>query len=550
MLGVEGRNLSELEAEDIRRVWLKFYDDGVKPSLEYPEIPAYRILESAAERFGNKTAAIFLGNRITYSQANDASDKVAKFLADRGVEKGDRVIVCLPNTPHYSAIAAGIMKVGGIVVQCNPLYTRSELEFLAKDSGAKGIFYFDAVHPNVSPLVGELLDFAVSCSIQDFVPGASKPPEVRKGDFFTWDDVMKCEKTDRRAKIDPKNDVAMLQYTGGTTGKPKGVMLTHYNLVVNATQVLNWDPKASPDDVGIGVLPVFHVYGMTMLNVATLIGSTVIPVPDPRNYPVILEIIQAFRVTTLAAVPTMYVGMLSVLEEKNYDVSSLRICTSGAAPLPVEVKRRWEEVTGKRIVEGYGLSEASPVTHCNPLYGLNKEGSIGIPMPDTFAVVVDDDGYVLEPGEVGELAVFGPQVMKGYWKMEEETKKVLINGWLLTGDMAKMDEDGYFYIVDRKKDLIIAGGYNVYPREVEEVLYEHPAVLEAAVVGVPDPYRGETVKAFVVLRPEYRGKVTAEDLEKWCRERLAPYKVPKLWEFREELPKSMVGKVLRRVLRE
>ncbi|MDI9645058.1 MAG: AMP-binding protein, partial [Archaeoglobales archaeon] len=223
---------------------------------------------------------------------------------------------------------------------------------------------------------------------------------------------------------------------------------------------------------------------------------------------------------------------------------------SGAAPLPVEVKKRWEETTGGKLVEGYGLSEASPVTHANPLYGINKAGSIGIPLPDTYAVVVDDDGTILPVGEEGELAIYGPQVMKGYWNMEEETRKVLINGWLLTGDIAKMDEEGYFYIVDRKKDMIIAGGYNVYPREVEEVLYEHPAVLEAAVIGVPDPYRGEAVKAFVQLKPEYKGKVTEEELMKFCKEKLAPYKVPRSIEFRDELPKTLVGKVLRRALRE
>ncbi|MEM4155313.1 MAG: long-chain fatty acid--CoA ligase [Archaeoglobaceae archaeon] len=361
---------------------------------------------------------------------------------------------------------------------------------------------------------------------------------------------MKADKAEKYAQVDPKEDVAMLQYTGGTTGTPKGVMLTHYNLVVNAYQAREWDPKASQSDVGIGLLPVFHVYGMTMLNAGILVGGMVIPVPDPRNYELALQLIQNFRVTTFTAVPTMFVGMMEVLERQKFDLSSLRVCTSGAAPLPLEVKERWERMTGVRIAEGYGLSEASPVTHCNPLYGLIKPGSIGVPYPDTLAVVVDEEGNVLPPRQVGELAVYGPQVMKGYWKMESETRNVLINGWLLTGDLAKFDEDGYFYIVDRKKDMIIAGGYNVYPREVEEVLYEHPAVLEAAVIGIPDPYRGETVKAFVQLKPEYMGKVREEDIISFCRERLAPYKVPKLVEFRDQLPKTLVGKILRRALRE
>ncbi len=551
-LGIEGQNIRETDGSGINKFWVKYYDEGVKPSLEYPVMPAYRILEIAAEKYADRIAAFFFGNQITYQQTNEASDKVAAFLFDLGLEKEDRVIVSLPNTPHYAPIAAGIMKAGGIVVQCNPLYTQREIKFLAEDSGARVMFCFDLMYSNISPLVDEgVLDTVVVCSLQDFMLGSAMPeaPEKKKG-VYAWKDVMACERTDKRAEINPKEDVAMFQYTGGTTGFPKGVMLTHFNLVANAYQVVNWDPKASPNDVGIGMLPVFHVYGMTMLNAAILMGSKVIPMADPRNYPMALEAIQTFKVTTLTAVPTMYIGMLKILEEKSYDLSSLRICTSGAAPLPVEVKKRWEELTGKRISEGYGLSEASPVTHCNPLYGLNKAGSIGIPYPDTIAVVIDDDGNILPPGEVGELAIRGPQVMKGYWNRKEETEKTLINGWLLTGDMAKMDEDGYFYIVDRKKDMIIAGGFNIYPREIEEVLYEHPAVAEAAVIGVPDPYRGETVKAFIELKPGWKGKVSEEEIIKFCKERLAAYKVPKLVEFRDELPKSLVGKVLRRVLRE
>ncbi|WP_290596776.1 long-chain-fatty-acid--CoA ligase, partial [Archaeoglobus sp. JdFR-39] len=343
-----------------------------------------------------------------------------------------------------------------------------------------------------------------------------------------------------------KEDVAMFQYTGGTTGFPKGVMLTHFNLVANAYQSAMWDPKASPNDVGLGVLPVFHVYGMTMANAAAVIGSKGVSIPDPRNWEFLMQCIQTYKVTTFPGVPTMFTAILNHPKFHEYDFSSLRWCSSGAAPLPIEIKKRWEEATGVKLNEGYGLSEASPVTHINPIYGYSKAGSIGVPVADTIAVIVDDDGNILPPGEVGELAIRGPQVMKGYWNRKEETEKTLINGWLLTGDMAKMDEDGYFYIVDRKKDMIIAGGFNIYPREIEEVLYEHPAVAEAAVIGVPDPYRGETVKAFIELKPGWKGKVSEEEIIKFCKERLAAYKVPKLVEFRDELPKSLVGKVLRR----
>ncbi|MBO8179423.1 MAG: long-chain fatty acid--CoA ligase [Archaeoglobus sp.] len=552
ILGIEGQNIRETDGSGINRIWVKHYDEGVRDKLDYPVMPAYRILEIAAEKYGDKVGTIFFGNQITYKQAKDASDKVAAFLLNLGVEKNDRVMFALPNTPHAAPIMAGILKVGGIIVQCNPLYTQREMKFLAEDSGAKVMFCMDMMYSNVSPLLDDgTLEAVITCSLQDFMVGAAMPdpPEKRKG-LYSWKNIMEAEKTDRRVEINPKEDVAMLQYTGGTTGFPKGVMLTHFNIVANAYQAANWDPKASSADVGIGMLPVFHSYGMTMMNVGILVGATIIPMPDPRNYPMVLQAIQTFRVTTLSAVPTMYIGMLKLIEQNGYDLSSLRVCTSGAAPLPIEVKRRWEELTGKRITEGYGLSEASPITHCNPIYGLNKEGSIGVPYPDTIAVVIDDDGNILPPREVGELVIRGPQVMKGYWNRREETEKTLINGWLLTGDMAKIDEDGYFYIVDRKKDMIIAGGYNIYPREIEEVLYEHPAVAEAAVVGVPDPYRGETVKAFIELKPEWKGKVTEEDIIKFCKERLASYKVPRVVEFRDELPKSLVGKVLRRLLRE
>ncbi|MEM2585459.1 MAG: AMP-binding protein, partial [Archaeoglobaceae archaeon] len=467
VLGVEGENIREVDIEKINRVWLKHYDAGVRAHIDYPVIPAYKMLDDTAAKLSDRPAAFFYGNFITYKQAKEGSDKVCGFLQSIGFEKGDKAIVSLPNTPHYTGIAYGIMKAGGTVVQCNPLYTTREIRFIAQNSEAEVMFCIDLIYNNVRPLVEDgVLKKVILCSIQDFIPGAFPPelPEKRE-EVTNFETVMKAEKSTKYAEINPKDDVAMFQYTGGTTGFPKGVMLTHYNLVVNAYQAREWDPRASPTDVGIGLLPVFHVYGMTMLNTGILLGTMTIPMPDPRNYEVALQLIQNFKVTTFTAVPTMFVGMMKVLEKLRFDLSSLRVCTSGAAPLPLEVKKRWEDMTGVRIAEGYGLSEASPVTHCNPLYGLIKPGSIGLAYPDTIAVIVDDEGNILPPGQVGELAIYGPQVMKGYWKKEDETKKVLINGWLLTGDLAKMDEDGYFYIVDRKKDMIIAGGYNIYPRE-------------------------------------------------------------------------------------
>ena len=342
-----------------------------------------------------------------------------------------------------------------------------------------------------------------------------------------------------------------MQYTGGTTGVPKGAMLTHRNLMANVHQVLAWAPGLEPGrEVMLGVLPFFHVYGMTVsMNFGIALGAKLVLLPrfDIKQ---VIQAIERHKVTLFPGVPTMYVAFNTFPGIEKRDIRSIKVCISGAAPLPVEVQERFEKLTGAKLVEGYGLSEAAPVTHCNPIYGKRKKGSIGLPLPSVDARVLDPEFRPLPPGEAGELAVKGPNVMKGYWNRPEESAAALREGWLLTGDIARMDEEGYFYIVDRKKDMIIAGGYNIYPREVEEVLYQHEAVLEAAVAGVPDPYRGETVKAFVVLKDEYKGKVTEKELEAFARERLAPYKVPKLWEFRDELPKTAVGKVLRRVLRE
>jgi long-chain acyl-CoA synthetase len=422
-------------------------------------------------------------------------------------------------------------------------------------------FFVEFVYPRIKPLLDEKkLEKAVICKIEDYLPfplnvlyplKKEKVKVEKREEVLYWREVLKYPPTKERPEINPKEDVATFLYTGGTTGVPKAVMSTHFNLVANAYQTLEWVPDRTPDEVFIGALPYFHSYGMTTsLNAPIALGATIVLMPDPRDIKRILKAIHKYRVSIFCGVPTLYMAILNHPDLKKYDLSSIKACISGAAPLPVEVKREFERITGGKLVEGYGLSETSPVTHANPLYGVNKEGSIGVPFPDTLSVVVDDEGRILPIGEVGEIAIKGPQVMKGYWKMEEETKKTLINGWLLTGDMGRMDEDGYFYIVDRKKDLIIAGGYNIYPREVEEVLYEHPAVVEAAVVGVPDPYRGETVKAYVVLKEDYRGKVTEKEIIEFCKERLAAYKVPKIVEFRDELPKSAVGKILRRVLKE
>jgi long-chain acyl-CoA synthetase len=561
VLGVEGRNIRDIRPEEVNRIWLKHNDKGVRDHLEYPLIPVYGLLEESAKKYPDKPALIFLGKRITYKKLNELTDRVAGYLHDMGIRKGSRVVIGLPNVPQFAIAYYGILKAGATVVMCNPMYTEREIRYIVENSEAEAGFFLEQLYPRVEKLLDEgRLRKAIICKVEDYLPlplkflYSLKKQKVRipkRSEVVFWKEVIKHEPLKERPAIDPKEDVAIFLYTGGTTGIPKAAMCTHFNLVANTYQVLEWVTDKSPDDVYLGVMPYFHSYGMTaMLNGPIALGATIALVPDPRNVDIILKSMQKYRAAVFCGVPTLYIAILNHPKLKKYKLTSIKTCVSAAGALPVEVKKRFEEITGGKLVEGYGLTEASPATHLNPVHGTNKPGSIGIPIPDTLSLIVDDDGNVLPPGEIGELVIYGPQVMKGYWKMPEETAKTLVNGWLLTGDLAKMDEDGYFYIVDRKKDMIKASGYNIYPREVEEVLYEHPAVLEAAVVGVPDPYRGETVKAFIVLRPEFKEKVSAEEIIKFCRERLAPYKVPRIVEFRDELPKSAIGKILRRVLRE
>ncbi len=561
VLGVEGKNLSEVDEREIEKIWLKFYDPHVRENVDIPEIPLNELLKNSAEKKPQNILCDFYGKAITYSEVDELSSRVAAYLQNQGMKKGDSVVLMLPNTPHYIIAYFGILKAGGVVVQASPLYTEREMRHILENSQAKMGFFVEFAYPAIKGLIDDgTVEKAVMCRIEDFLPFPLnhlyrfKKEKVKVEDrkeVIYWRDVITTSDRFSEVDIDPVDDVAVLQYTGGTTGLPKAVMLTHYNLVANALQVVEWLPEKSDREVFAGVLPFFHVFGMTTsMNAPIYLGAKIVLFPDPRDIKRIMKAIEKHGITIFCGVPTLFNAVVNHPDVKKYSLGTVRACISGAAPLPVELKREFEAVTGAKMIEGYGLSETSPVTHANPFNGLNKEGSIGIPFPNTFAVVVDDEGKILPHGEVGELAVKGPQVMKGYYRSEEETENVLVKGWLLTGDMARMDEDGYFYIVDRKKDLIIVGGYNVYPREVEEVLYEHPAILEAAVVGIPDEYRGENVKAYVVLKPEYSGKVTEKEIIEFCRERLAVYKAPRLVEFREELPKTAVGKILRRALRD
>ena len=554
----------------VERAWLNAWPEGVPQSIVYPDIAVHELLRRTAREHGDRHALTFYGRTITYHDLDAAVDRFATGLRTIGVRPGDRVSLVLPNTPHFVIAFFAVLRAGAIVVQTNPLYTPRELEELWRDAGVETVIALDLFWHNVSKAKASSgVKRVIMCDVAEFLRTPLRqlypikkrkdlkkqghwPLEIpRESGIFRFADLAsRPPDTSREGRVRP-DDVAVLQYTGGTTGTPKGAMLTHRNLVANALQTAAWLPAGArgPERI-LGAIPFFHVYGLTAVMLFSVTqGNEVILYPNPREIDSILKLVTKTKPSLFPGVPTMYVAILRNPNLSKYDLRSIRACISGAAPLPNEVRKQFEAATGGRLVEGYGLTEASPITHCNPLNGIVKE-CIGIPFPDTDAKIVDSDDPTKElaQGESGELAVRGPQVMKGYWNKPEETAAVLKDGWLLTGDIARMDGDGYFSIVDRKKDMILCSGYNVYPREVEEVLFMHPAVAEAAAIGVPDSYRGETVKAFVVLKAG--ANATADEIIAFCKERLAPFKVPKQVEFAKDLPKSLVGKVLRRELRD
>jgi len=545
--------------------WLAHYPPEIPHTLDYPmkTLPDY--LRETAEQFGDRIAIDFLGKTVTFRELYEQAMTFAHYLRGLGVKEGDRVAVMLSNCPQAVISYYGTLLAGGIVVQTNPLYTEYELEYQLNDSGASVLVTMDLLYPKAIAMKGKTaVKHWIVTRMQDYLPTIKKwlyplvrwkqkMPSVRVDEgesvHLFRSIVSRLETAPLQVAIDPMEDIALLQYTGGTTGHPKAAMLTHHNLIANTLMCAHWVYKCEKGkETVLGILPFFHVYGMTtVMNLAIMQASKMVLLPrfDVKQT---LKTIERTRPTMFPGAPTMYIALLNDPDLSKYDLSSINVCISGSAPLPVEVQEQFERVTGGKLIEGYGLTEASPVTHSNFLWdGERVKGSIGVPWPDTEAKIVSlETGEEVKPGEIGELVVRGPQVMKGYWNRPEETEQVLRDGWLYTGDIGYMDERGYFYIVDRKKDVIIAGGYNIYPREVEEVLYEHPKVQEAAVIGVPDPYRGETVKAFIVLKPGE--ECSEQELDAFMRERLAAYKVPRLYEFRSELPKTAVGKILRRVL--
>ena len=563
----------------MEKPWLNEYDSGVPATIDYPEVPLQQFLLDAAANYPGKTALVYgnvvepLGNALmdtsmTYGQLMELTHRFAAALQQLGVQKGDRVAVHLPNCPQFIIAYYATLMVGGIVVPCNPQYVARELEHQFNDSGAKVAVTLSLTYPIIKQIRGNTkLEHVIVTNVKEYFPGLLRflftvATEKKAGHFQDisgdadtyWFQDLLAQAPTRLEPVEVKpEDTGVLMYTGGTTGVSKGAQLTHRNLVANALQARwwMWDIQEG-QEIMLAAVPLFHSYGMTVcMNQTTYIAGSLILIPNPRILDHMLKSINKHKPTLFPGVPAMYVSVSSHPDVGKYDVSSIRACISGAAGLPPEVQEGFEHLTGGKLVEGYGLSEATPVTHCNPIYGKRKEGSwIGLPMSDTEAVIKDlETGEsILGVGEIGELCLRGPQVMKGYWNMPTETENALRSGWLHTGDIARMDHDGFFQIVDRKKDMILGtGGYNIYPREVEDVLYEHPKVLEATVAGVPvGQERGERVKAYVVLRPGETA--TEEEIIEYCRDNLAYYKVPKFVEFRDELPKTMVGKILRRVL--
>jgi len=552
---------------ETEKPWLALYPGETAKNVYYKAETLPQLLRNAAKEYPKHKAIHFMGKELTFKQTFEKARNLAAYLQETGITKGDRVAVMLPNIPQTVISFYAIMLAGAIVVPVNPLYKEREIEFILNDSGAKAIITLDILYNRVKS-VQEMtsVEQILVTSISEFLPFPKNlfypfiqkkeygyiPNVKHEGNTHLLKNIWSLPTADlKEISIDFEEDLAIIQYTGGTTGFPKGVMLTHQNLVANTSMCRQWLYKLEKGkEKLLAIMPLFHVYGMMtvlVLSVMEIYQMILLPKFDATTA---LKTIEKQKPTVFPGAPTIYIGLLNHPDINKYDLSSIVAAISGSAPLPKEIIDRFEEKTGGKLVEGYGLTEASPVTHVNFVWDHEiVKGSIGVPWPGTDAAVFSPEtGEELPHGEIGELAVKGPQVMKGYWNNPDETELVLKDGWLYTGDLCYMDERGYFYIVDRKKDTIIASGFNIYPREVEEVLYEHPAVQEAAVVGVKDSYRGETVKAFIVLK---EGAQTSEDeLNKYMRERIASFKVPRIYEFRKELPKSAIGKILRRELKE
>lgn len=542
--------------------WFKFWPSGISRDIEVPDKGLHELVIEAAEKHPERIALDFAGKTLTYQELNDGIDEFARLLQHWGFKKGDVCCIFMPNLPQFVIAYYGALKAGGIVTASNPLNSASELHMQLSDSGSKILIAFENFHVVVNKAVEDTgVEHVVFAGIGEAIGGvkkllynwlkrgkANKPPG---NPLYFYKALEQAAETFKPVEVKGE-DIALIQYTGGTTGIPKGAVLIHSNLVANANQCNEWIKQlhGPSQETFVGALPLYHSYGMsTTMNACLMLSDKLILIPNPRDLVSVLSAISVHRADYLHAVPTMYIAINNYPQISKFNLRSLKACLSGAAPLPQPVADAFEMLTGANMVEGYGLSEASPVTHINPTDRDKKRpGTIGLPIVGTIAKVADPKtGEELPIGEPGELAIKGPQVMKEYWGKDEETKKVLRDGWLFTGDIATMDEDGFFKIVDRQKDMIIASGYKVFPNEVEGKFMEHEAVELACVIGIPDEYRGEAPKAFVKLKP---GKsATPEELMEWIKDKLAKYKRPTQIVIRDDIPVTPIGKVLRKELR-
>ena len=554
------------------KIWLAHYDKGVPQTVEYPKVPLFHFLAEAARKYPDRACTIFKGAVVSFKEMDDITNSIAAALVDMGVKKGDRVGIFMPNTPQFVMAYYGILKAGGAVVATNPLYTPPEIEYQASDAGIEVMFVMTNFYNTIKKAQPKTkIRKLIVTNLKETLPpvlsvlftlarekkGGFRIDELGEGDVWMKDLIAKYKGASHPALEIGPDDTALFQYSGGTTGISKGAVALHRNVVANTLQIKSWFVNSEDGkEITLMAIPLFHVYGMVCgMTFSMASGASMVMIPNARDIPDVLENIHKFKPTIFPGVPTLYNAINNRPEVKTGKISlrSIKACISGSAPLMRETKETFEALSGGKVFEGYGLSEAPTATHCNPLLGVNKTGSIGMPMSDVDCKIISlDDGETEVPqGEIGEIVIHGPQVMKGYHNMPTETVNTLRKmkdgkTWLFTGDIARMDEDGYFYIVDRKKELIKPGGYQVWPREVEEVVAAHPKVLDVGVAGIPDPYRGETVKAWVVAKPGET--LTEEELKAFCKERLAAYKVPTHYEFRTELPKTTVGKILRREL--
>ncbi len=545
----------------ITRFWVKNYDKEVPAEIEFPEINIYELLERAAENYGKRSAIYFLKKRMNYKKLKDNVDKLATALVNLGLKKGDRVGLLMPNFPQFIIAFFGILRAGGIVTAANTLYTEHELIYQMNDSAAEIIIAQDAQLDKINKIkdLTSIRHIIISNTL-DFAPMANKNPPEIAGTLQLLNLLNKTKPNPPKFETNPREDIAVLQYTGGTTGLPKGAMLTHHNLVCRTMEIYEWSKNTvvKGRETVLTQLALSHIYGMTvcMCNFINS-GGCIALNPDPRDHQSFFEVVKDTHPTHMPGVPKIYMNLLDRDDFRDYvkRFKSIKLCVSGAAPMPPETMKYFEDITGAKILEGYGMTETCGSGISNPVEGIRKYGSVGMPVLNIQFKIVDIDDYtkIIPLGEVGEIMLKGPTIMKGYWNKPDETAEQMKDGWILTGDIARMDEDGYVFIMDRKKDMINISGYKVYPREVEDLLIEHDAIDDAGVIGIPNPDNpgSDLVKAFIVLKTNYpESPEVLDEIQEFCRKNLAPYKIPKKYEFRKELPETKAMKLSRKDLKD